>query len=76
MGEKEAEFRTGPEVRTGPLRAGLRGIGSVGVRAGTLLRKRWQGEETSDAPQPCVRGRGKEVREVSGWGQKSAWRCV
>ena len=60
MGEKEAEFRTGPEVRTGPLRAGLRGRGSVGVRAGTLLRKSWQGEETSDAPAALCKAGGRK----------------
>ena len=45
------------------------GRGSVGVRAGTPLRKRWQGRRLQMHPHPCVRGRRQEVREVSGWGE-------
>ena len=46
-------------MRTGPRGAGPRGRGSVGLRAGTPLRKPWQGEETSDAPAPLCKRPGE-----------------
>lgn len=45
------------------------GRGSVGVRVGIPLRKRWQGRRLQMHPHPCVRGRRQEVREVPGWGE-------